>query len=109
MWKVFEKTSKKTTAPLNWQITVYLMVRRSDYFGKEIDMCCQKCNSEMTVDTFYDYLDDTGKFYFKGWRCFCCGNIVDPIIQMNRKVKPFSKVSRNRKSSIGFMNLKSEL
>lgn len=109
MWKAFEKTSRKIRPNLDCQNTNYLTVTRFDHFRKEIDMRCQKCNSEMTVEIFYDYLDDTGKFCFRGWRCFCCGNIVDPIIQINRKMKPFAKVSRKRKSSIAVMDLKSEI
>jgi hypothetical protein len=108
MWKAFEKTSRKITPNLDWQITNYLTATRLDHLRKEIDMRCQKCNGKMTVEKFYDYLDNSEQFYFRGWRCFCCGNTVDPIIQINRKVKPFSKVSRKRKSSIAVINLKSE-
>jgi hypothetical protein len=38
----------------------------------------------MVVDRFTDLLDETGQITFRGWRCVCCGEIVDPVIVTNR-------------------------
>jgi len=37
-------------------------------------------------DVFYDLLDDTGHLRFSGWRCVCCGNVLDPLIVRNQRV-----------------------
>ena len=39
----------------------------------------------MVADRFTDLLDETGQITFGGWRCVCCGEIVDPVIVSNRQ------------------------
>lgn len=41
----------------------------------------------MVKDQFYDLLDDSGQLSFKGWRCVCCGDVLDPLILKNRRVR----------------------
>ncbi|MBI1824039.1 MAG: hypothetical protein HYR80_08020 [Nitrospirae bacterium] len=60
-------------------------------------MNCPKCNGFMLYENFFDYLDDTGKMSFQGWRCVACGKILDPIIDSNRKNKTHVFVSRARR------------
>jgi len=38
----------------------------------------------MVPDWFCDLLYDGGYSRFDGWRCLCCGNILDPVILKNR-------------------------
>ena len=49
-------------------------------------MQCPRCRGLLVLDTFYDLLDDTGHLRFSGWRCVCCGNVVDPLIVRNQRV-----------------------
>lgn len=55
--------------------------------GKEVAMKCVRCRGLMVRDQFYDMLDDSGHFSFRGWRCVCCGNILDPLILKNKRVR----------------------
>lgn len=48
-------------------------------------MLCIRCRGLMVRDQFYDLLDDSGHLSFKGWRCVCCGNILDPVILKNKR------------------------
>jgi len=45
-------------------------------------MKCTKCNCLMSYERFYGQADD-----FDGWRCICCGDIVDDVILSNRSKK----------------------
>ncbi len=45
-------------------------------------MKCTKCGCFMSYQSFYDHADD-----FDGWRCICCGDIVDDVILRNRSKK----------------------
>ncbi len=42
-------------------------------------MRCHRCESPMVYQKFYGPHD-----HFWGWRCICCGEIVDQIILENR-------------------------
>ncbi len=42
-------------------------------------MKCIKCGCLMSYEKFYDNADA-----FDGWRCICCGDIVDNVILSNR-------------------------
>ncbi len=50
-------------------------------------MRCLRCRGLMVKDQFYDLLDDSGHLSFKGWRCVCCGDVLDPLILKNRRVR----------------------
>jgi hypothetical protein len=49
-------------------------------------MNCPRCRGLLVLDTFYDLRDDTGHLSFNGWRCVCCGNVLDPLIVRNQRV-----------------------
>ncbi len=53
------------------------------YKGRVIKMNCPKCNGLMMYEKFMD-MAETSSFYFYGWRCVFCGNVVDSIIMANR-------------------------
>lgn len=36
-------------------------------------------------DQFIDLVNDGGYWTFDGWRCLCCGNILDPVILRNQQ------------------------
>lgn len=60
-------------------------------------MECLRCNGQMREERFFDWLDDTGKFNFLGWRCLSCGEILDTVILANRKDRFLCRGSRKRK------------
>ncbi len=45
-------------------------------------MKCMKCGCMMSHERFHDLADA-----FEGWRCICCGDIVDNVILSNRSKK----------------------
>lgn len=47
-------------------------------------MECPRCSGLMVVDQFTDLLDGTGQIDFYGLRCLMCGEVLDPMILMNR-------------------------
>jgi len=48
-------------------------------------MECPRCRGLLVQDEFHDLRDDTGQLSFSGWRCVCCGNVLDPVIVRNRQ------------------------
>lgn len=46
-------------------------------------MRCPRCKGMMANQIFED-LAETGDFFFYGWRCVNCGEIIDPVIVSNR-------------------------
>ncbi len=42
-------------------------------------MRCHRCKGIMSYEKFYGAQE-----HFWGWRCICCGEIVDPTILENR-------------------------
>jgi len=58
-------------------------------------MHCQRCQSLMVFDRFLDVYGDTGHLWFRGWRCVACGDIVDPVILVNRR-RPAPRVRSMR-------------
>jgi len=48
-------------------------------------MQCPGCRGLMVPDQFFDLINDGGYWTFDGWRCLCCGNILDPVILRNQQ------------------------
>ena len=48
-------------------------------------MPCPRCRGLMVPDQFGDPQYDGGYCSFQGWRCLCCGNILDPVIIRNQQ------------------------
>ena len=48
-------------------------------------MQCPRCRCLMVPDQFFDLINDGGYWAFDGWRCLCCGNILDPVIIRNQQ------------------------
>ena len=57
-------------------------------------MSCPRCQGLMVPEHFFDLSYDGGCGRFDGWRCLCCGNILDPVILSNRQTV-LSKASAN--------------
>ncbi len=48
-------------------------------------MNCPRCSGWMVHENFYG-LEDEYAWFYPGWRCVYCGEIVDKVILSNRKV-----------------------
>ena len=48
-------------------------------------MKCPKCGGEMNFEEFINLGADGAPWSYEGWHCVYCGEIVDPLILMNRK------------------------
>lgn len=51
-------------------------------------MNCQRCHGLMVEERFEDLRSDPHHISFRGWRCVCCGDIVDPVIIRHRVAGP---------------------
>lgn len=49
-------------------------------------MKCSRCKGMMVRQIFED-LAETGDFFFYGWRCVNCGEIIDSVIVLNRGIE----------------------
>jgi hypothetical protein len=49
-------------------------------------MDCLRCHGLMVQERFEDLRGDPQHISFHGWRCVCCGNVVDPVIIRHRTV-----------------------
>ena len=58
-------------------------------------MKCTKCGCLMSYQRFYDHADD-----FDGWRCICCGDIVDDVILSNRSEKKWQPEGTSERGTI---------
>lgn len=47
-------------------------------------MECLRCHGLMVVDAFEDLKANPFAMSFHGWRCICCGDILDPVILAHR-------------------------
>ena len=66
------------------------------YKGMVIKMKCPKCDGFMIYEKFMD-MGESSSFFFYGWRCISCGNIVDSIILANKVYKHREKESKRRR------------
>jgi len=48
-------------------------------------MRCERCAGQMTYENFYGWESDA-VWYYPGWRCVHCGEVVDPVIYLNRRL-----------------------
>ena len=55
-------------------------------------MQCPRCRGLMVPDQFGDPQYDGGYCSFQGWRCLCCGNILDPVIIRNQQAVMMKKI-----------------
>jgi hypothetical protein len=48
-------------------------------------MQCSRCGGLMVIERFDDLQSGTWPLYFYGLRCLLCGEIIDPMVLLNRK------------------------
>ena len=64
---------------------------------------CSRCGGLMVVDQCFDFLDDSGHMSFFARRCVQCGELVDPVILQNRRLRllgGLEKSERGLKNSV---------
>ena len=47
-------------------------------------MECPRCHGLMVAEAFEDLRANPFAMSFDGWRCICCGDILDPVILAHR-------------------------
>lgn len=55
---------------------------------------CTRCGGLMVSDFCMDLLNSTGELEFAAKRCVQCGDVVDPVIQHNRRFRQESMAVR---------------
>jgi len=55
---------------------------------------CVRCGGFMVRDLCMDLLNSTGELAFAAKRCVQCGEVVDPVIVRNRRVRLESRTVR---------------
>jgi hypothetical protein len=58
-----------------------------------VSVKCLRCRSSMFYDKFYGSQEQ-----FWGWKCFICGEIVDPVILENRRLMRAGQVINLRRA-----------
>ncbi len=48
-------------------------------------MNCERCSGKMTYENFYGW-ESTAVWFYPGWRCVHCGEVVDSVIYLNRRL-----------------------
>ena len=49
---------------------------------------CWRCGGLMVTEQCFDLLSDSGHLDFLAQRCVQCGELVDPLILRNRRLRP---------------------
>lgn len=57
---------------------------------------CVRCGGLMVSDLCMDLLNSTGELEFAAKRCVQCGEVVDPVIVRNRRVRLESRMVRSQ-------------
>ena len=50
-------------------------------------MPCSRCRGMMVQDLLHDFYVDYGHLSLRAWRCVSCGNVVEPLILKNRRMR----------------------
>jgi len=64
---------------------------------------CARCGGLMVTEQCFDFLDDSGHLSFFARRCVQCGELVDPVILRNRRLRLLSGLEKSEggfKSSV---------
>lgn len=60
------------------------------------ESACVRCGGFMVRDLCMDLLNSTGELAFAAKRCVQCGEVVDPVIERNRRVRLESRTVRSQ-------------
>jgi hypothetical protein len=59
---------------------------------KEGIMTCTRCQGCMAKDHFLDLMESAESMWLAGWRCLNCGNVLDPVLERNRRGQEMAAV-----------------
>lgn len=48
-------------------------------------MTCARCHGLMVEDHLLDIQNPSGELWIRAWRCINCGELVEPMIDLNRR------------------------
>jgi ribosomal protein S27AE len=55
---------------------------------------CPRCSGLMVNDSCPEVLNSTGELDFSARRCVQCGEVIDPVIERNRRLRQESRTVR---------------
>ena len=55
-------------------------------------MTCTRCQGYMAKDHFLDLMESAEDMWVAGWRCLNCGNVLDPVMERNRRQQELATV-----------------
>lgn len=55
--------------------------------GRETHMVCGRCQGLMVEDHLLDIEEAFGCLWIRGWRCVCCGDVIDRLILQRRMAR----------------------
>jgi hypothetical protein len=55
-------------------------------------MTCTRCQGCMAKDHFLDLMESAERMWLAGWRCLNCGNVLDPMLERNRRGQEMAAV-----------------
>ena len=55
-------------------------------------MTCTRCQGCMAKDHFLDLMESAESMWLVGWRCLNCGNVLDPVLERNRRRQEMAAV-----------------
>lgn len=58
---------------------------------------CSRCGGLMVVEQCFDLLSDSGHLDFLARRCVQCGELIDPVILRNRRLRLLSGFEKNER------------
>ena len=58
---------------------------------------CSRCGGFMVTEQCFDLLSDSGHLDFLAQRCVQCGELVDPIILRNRRLRMLSGLEESER------------
>ena len=48
-------------------------------------MSCMRCGGVMVEEEFSNGADGAVPWWYRGWRCLFCGDVIDPLILRHRR------------------------
>jgi len=58
---------------------------------------CARCGGLMVTEQCFDLLSDSGHLDFMARRCVQCGELVDPVILENRRLRLLGGLEKNER------------
>jgi hypothetical protein len=79
----------------------YLWLNVAMKHAPDIPVRCTRCRGLMVPVRLEETAGATSGSFLTGWRCLQCGEVLDPVIEANRKSKTQPSQSRKPRLPIG--------